>query len=185
MTKTAGRKGAAWPPNNSSAELPFELSIGYQIRSTHRALQRLLQLRIAPYGVTLGAWYFLRALWDQDGLTQRELADRSGTREPTALAAIKAMEMRGLVKRARSKEDRRKIHIWLTPKGKNIKRLLIPLAREVVAIAATDIDANDVRRLLKMLGEIQGSVNAAIDQAQAVASGDRGGRSREVRRAQS
>jgi DNA-binding MarR family transcriptional regulator len=167
--KASRKSKSAWPPRNSSAELPFEQSIGYQIRSTHRALQRYLQLKLEPYDVTLGHWYFLRALWHEDGQTQRELADRIGTREPTALIAIKSMEARGLVKRARSKLDRRKIHVWLTPKAKKLKQQLIPLARDVVATAATNLAVSDVLRLLKLLGEVQESLNAAIDKVESAA----------------
>lgn len=156
----------AWPPKNASGELPFEESIGYQVRATHRALQRYLQLMIEPYDIASGSWYFLRVLWDEDGLTQRELADRIGIREPTALIAIKDMESRGLVKRVRSKSDRRKIHVWLTPKGRALKRQLIPLARHVVATAAGDLRIAEVRRFLGLLGKMQKSLNVAIAEAE-------------------
>ena len=43
------------------AALPLERSVGYQVRMTHRALQRYLQIKIKPHGVTLGTWYFLRS----------------------------------------------------------------------------------------------------------------------------
>lgn len=71
--------------DSGEINLPFDLSIGYQIRLTHRLMQKLLQLKIEQFGVTLGMWYFLRVLWDQDGLTQKELSDLVGTMEPTAL----------------------------------------------------------------------------------------------------
>ncbi|MGN6747326.1 MAG: hypothetical protein ACTHJS_01905, partial [Xanthobacteraceae bacterium] len=54
--------------------LPPRLSSGYLVRDAHRAFQRLLERRIAPYGVTRGQWYFLRVLWTADGLSQRELS---------------------------------------------------------------------------------------------------------------
>src|SRR3954449_1911246 len=85
---------------------PFDVSVGYQIRATHRALQRFLQLKIEPYEITLGMWYFLRALWHEDGLTQRELSRRVGTMEPTTLSAILNMERCGLVRRVGNKKDR-------------------------------------------------------------------------------
>jgi MarR family transcriptional regulator, organic hydroperoxide resistance regulator len=164
--KKAGTGRGAWPPNNASGELPFEESIGYQVRATHRALQRYLQLMIGPYDIASGSWYFLRVLWAEDGLTQRELADRIGIREPTALIAIKDMESRGLVKRSRSRADRRKIHVWLTPKGKALKRQLIPLARDVVATAASNLTITEVRRFLASLAQMQKSLNAAIAAAE-------------------
>src|ERR671912_2557274 len=76
----------------TSVAFPLEASIGYQLRATNRLIQRLLQSRIAPYGVTLGMWYFLRALWEEDGLTQSELSQRVGTMDPTTLSAIAGME---------------------------------------------------------------------------------------------
>ena len=85
-------------------DFPLQESVGYQIRATHRLLQRYLQMKIEPYDVTLGMWYFLRALWNEDGLTQRELSNRIGTMEPTTLSAIQIMERRGLVTRVRRKQ---------------------------------------------------------------------------------
>jgi hypothetical protein len=90
--------------DRTQADFPVTVSVGYQIRATHRALQRFLLLKIEPHGVTLGMWYFLRALWTEDGLTQRELSRRVGTMEPTTLSAIVKMERIGLVKRSRNKK---------------------------------------------------------------------------------
>ena len=45
--------------DSGEINLPFDLSIGYQIRLTHRLMQKLLQLKIEQFGVTLGMWYFL------------------------------------------------------------------------------------------------------------------------------
>ena len=99
---------------------PLEASVGYQVRMVYRAMQRLLQSRIEPHGVTLGMWYYLRALWSEDGLTQSELSRRIGTMEPTTRGAIQAMERSTLVKRVRSKDDRRKVHIRLPKKGRDL-----------------------------------------------------------------
>src|SRR5262245_2034298 len=58
----------------TSGDFPLDLSVGYQVRTTHRTLQRYLQSKIEPHGVTLGMWYFLRVLWQQDGVTQSDLS---------------------------------------------------------------------------------------------------------------
>lgn len=141
-----------------SVNFPFEMSVGYQIRMTHRALQRYLQTKIEPYGVTLGMWYFLRALWQEDGLTQRELSRRIGTMEPTTLSAIQAMERVGLVKRVRNKADKRKLHIHLTGKGRELKSDLLPLAIDVVGQATRNMSPRETTVLLQMLGKIQSNL---------------------------
>ncbi len=140
---------------SSRADLPFDASVGYQVRMTHRALQRYLQSKIEPYGVTLGMWYLLRAMWSEDGLTQRELSRRIGLMEPTTLAAIVSMEKIGLVKRVRNRTDRRKINIFLTRKGRELRTELLPLAVQVVGDAVHGFSAREVGTLLKLLKGIQ------------------------------
>jgi len=164
------RTGTIVKSGSREIDFPFSESVGYQIRTTHRALQRFLQLKIEPYGVTLGTWYFLRALWNEDGLTQRELSRRVGTMEPTTLSAILSMEKRGLVRRVRNKKDRRKLHVYLTPKARKIRNDLMPLAKEVVATAVQGLSTNEVRQLLASLAEIQKNLSATISQLDEISS---------------
>jgi MarR family transcriptional regulator, organic hydroperoxide resistance regulator len=155
----SGRHGKA---GAGDLDFPLEQSVGYQIRVTHRALQRFLQLKIEPHGVTLGMWYFLRALWHEDGLNQRELSRRVGTMEPTTLSAILNMERKGLVRRVRNTKDRRKWHVHLTAKGRALKEELIPLAREVVDTAVLGLSRSEIRQLLEALAEVQKNLHATL-----------------------
>lgn len=145
--------------------LPFDRSVGYQIRLTHRLVQRYLQQKIGPYGVTLGMWYFLRALWHEDGLTQRELSIVVGTMEPTTLNAIKSMETLGVVRRVRNTEDRRKINIYLTPRGRKLESELMPLAQEVVEKAVEGFAPSEIDAFLGMLSRIQANVLSRTEEA--------------------
>jgi len=133
------------------APLRLEDSLGFQIRDLNRALQRSLHLRIQPGGVTLGAWYFLRVLWEEDRLTQRELATRTGMQEPTAVIALRGMEQAGWITRARSTEDRRKVHIELTPSGHALREAMLPAAHAVIAQASEGMTAEEVETLIRLL----------------------------------
>jgi DNA-binding MarR family transcriptional regulator len=121
--KRKARKG------NGTADFPPFESAGHLVRDAHRMFQQVLERRIAPYGVTRGQWYFLRALWVEDGLSQRELSNRVGMMEPTTVIALQSMEKAGLVRRERSVKDKRKAHVWLTPKAQKLKHTLLPVAR--------------------------------------------------------
>jgi DNA-binding MarR family transcriptional regulator len=151
-------------------DFPFAESVGYQIRAAHRALQRFLQLKIEPHGVTPGMWYFLRALWHEDGLTQRELSRRVATMEPTTLSAILNMEKKGLIRRVQNKKDRRKWHVHLTPKGRALKTELIPLAREVVATAVQSLSRKETKQLLEGLAEVQKNLHATVSKLDEIGS---------------
>jgi DNA-binding MarR family transcriptional regulator len=124
--------------------LPPARSAGYLVRDAHRAFQRVLERRIARFGVTRGQWYFLRVLWIEDGLTQRELSARVGMMEPTTVIALKGMEQAGLVRRERSRADARRAHVWLTPRGRRLERELLPVARAIVRSAEKGIPRRDI-----------------------------------------
>jgi DNA-binding MarR family transcriptional regulator len=154
QVKALGRRRRRRPPL-PAFDLPLEKSVGYQVRMTHRALQRYLQARIGPHGVTLGMWYFLRILWREDGLSQRELSNRIGIREPTTLIAITAMQRLGFVARGRDRSDRRKRIVSLTPAGRRLEAELLPIAAEVVNTAVAGFSKRDIARLLELLAAIQ------------------------------
>ena len=103
----------------------FASSTGYQIRKTQRMQERFLQELIAPHNIQVGMWYFLRVLWFEDEITQRELSRRVGASEPTTLEQLKKMQQRGLISRLKSKTDRRELRVVLTPEGRALKNVLL------------------------------------------------------------
>lgn len=145
--------------------LPFPESIGYQIRTTHRVIQRYLQAKIEPHGVTLGMWYFLRVLWNEEGLTQRELSGIVGTMEPTTLSALRAMERSGFIRRQRSRDDGRKINIYLTDKGRALEKKLLPIAKQVLNDAGKGMTEAGRRSLLRSLAKIQHNIQTSASDA--------------------
>ena len=110
-------------------EFPLEQSVGYLIRAAHRRFIQDLQTYIVPQGITVGMWYFLRALWQEDGLTQRELSERVGSMGPTTAEQLDNMEKRGYIQRRRSVDDRRKIHVHLTPLARRVQAELLSYAK--------------------------------------------------------
>lgn len=161
--KTPGHASRARVSIARPVRLSFDSSVGYQMRLTHRVIQRLLQLRIAPYGVQLGMWYFLRVLWDEDGLTQRELSYRIGIMEPTTLHTLATMERSGLIARVRNVTDRRKINVFLTQKGRKLEGILLPIAADVVKEITRGFSEQDVRQFLGFLRKIQQNVRVPLE----------------------
>jgi DNA-binding MarR family transcriptional regulator len=126
-------------------------SLGYLVRDANRAFQRLLERRIAPHGVTRGQWYFLRVLWEQDGLSQRELSTRVGMMEPTTVIALRGMEKAGLIRRARSADDRRVTLVRLTPKARRLRNRLLQLSQGVNEQGAEGIEAAELDRFRRVI----------------------------------
>ncbi|MCG7359701.1 MarR family transcriptional regulator [Roseomonas sp. ACRSG] len=131
--------------------LPFDQSVGFLVRDLNRAIQRHLQARLQEYDVALGAWYFLRVLWEEDGLTQRDLARRVGMMEPTAVAALRGMETQGWIRRVRSETDKRKVFLFLTQAGHELREQLVPEAHAVNLAAVGNMTEDEARMFRALL----------------------------------
>jgi MarR family transcriptional regulator, organic hydroperoxide resistance regulator len=156
-----------------SAELPDlrHERLAHLVRQAARGFVRSLQYRLAGQDITFGQWVFLRILWQRDGLTQRELSDAAGLVEPTAHSALTRLERLGLVNRRNLPGNRRKLHVFLTPAGKALRRQLEPLAEEVNAVAVSGIAERDVEAVRRTLIAI--IANLAEDEARSLAKGRR------------
>jgi DNA-binding MarR family transcriptional regulator len=64
--------------------------------------------------------------------------------EPTTFSALKAMERLGYIRRRQRGNDRKKVFILLTPKGRRLRDRLVPLAEEVNAIAVRGMRKADI-----------------------------------------
>src|SRR6202521_6180367 len=129
--------------------------MAHLVKDATRALVRSLQTRLAKHEVSFGHWTFLRILWERDGLTQRELSREAGVMEPTTFAALRAMESRGYTVRRQLAGNQRKVHIFLTARGRALKRTLVPLAEAVTRVAVRAVTSADIaatrRTLMTML----------------------------------
>src|SRR5258708_11685480 len=101
-------------------------------------------MRLTAHAVSYGHWTFLRVLWESEGLTQRQLSDQAGVMEPTTFSALNAMEQRGYVMRRPNPKSRKEVHVYLTPKGRALKRKLVPVAEEVNEVALQGVAAADI-----------------------------------------
>lgn len=130
------------------------LSIGYLTRYAHRTFVKALADKLELHGILSGQWSVLRVLWDIEGLTQVELADRMRVEKASLTGVLEGMERRGLILRARNVEDRRKINITLTAQGRRLKSQLLPHAVKINRKATrgmTESETLELRRLLAKL----------------------------------
>lgn len=137
-----------------SADIGLFNSIPALMRQVHRGLSRGMEQRTARYGISIGTWYFLRVLWQDDGLTQSELSDRIGIVGPTTVMAINRMVRDGLAVRSTDPDDRRKGRIYLTGRAKRLKKKLLNEASNFVDQALASIPERDIRQLRMTLRRI-------------------------------
>lgn len=137
-------------------------SLGFQVRRCHRAFDRLLNAYLTREGLTSGFWYFLRALWQQNGATQKQLSQLNNVTEPTTVTTLNAMARLGLVRRERNAGDRRKINVFLTPRAEALRDELMPIAFRINDVAGAGIPAEDLATTLRVLDRMSANLAAAL-----------------------
>ena len=138
-----------------------EDTIGFLLWDANRAMNREFSDRITRHGVSLGLWPFLRALWEGDGITQRELSEKVRMKGPTTVAALNKLEDRGLVRREGDKKDARKINVFLTPDGRKVYRKVIPEVEAVNTQCLTDLSEEEQAEFKNMIRRIRNNITAA------------------------
>ncbi len=81
---------------------------------------------VSMQSLTISQFGVLEALMHLGPLCQNELGSKILKSNSNMTTVIDNLEKRGLVKRQRSREDRRMIEVFLTPTGKNLIESLFP-----------------------------------------------------------
>ncbi len=126
-------------------------SLGYLCRINFRVFSRMLEGYTLPHGVSAGQWRFLRVLWEQDGISQRELSERVGTREPTTVRAVRGMVGAGLIERRPCSRDKRKYFIDLTQRGRELRAELMHMVVAVNERALQGISDQEIATTRRVL----------------------------------
>ena len=102
---------------------------------------------MSRHGVRVGQNMVLEVLWETDGLTPGELADRLHVATPTIVKSATRMEASGLLIRRRDPADARLVRLYLTEQARSI-RTAIETEREALAQRATAALTESERRAL-------------------------------------
>ncbi|ODP38131.1 MarR family transcriptional regulator [Sphingomonas turrisvirgatae] len=137
-----------------SEKLPPDRSLGRQVRACHRGFDRLLNARLSSHKLKTGYWYYLRALWSEDGVTQKRLSDLTNVTETTTVSLINGMIEAGLVTRTRDTVDRRKFAVNLTEEGRALEGELMHHAIEINEVAARGIAKRELETCLSVLARM-------------------------------
>jgi DNA-binding MarR family transcriptional regulator len=117
--------------------------MGYRIKLLSQLLSRKFNEKLEPFGLTSFHWLVLCCLWREDGLPTSSIGDKLKQVGGTLTGVLDRMEERGLVRRERDAHDRRIWRIWLTNAGKELERVLPPIAAEMRDEAMQGISATD------------------------------------------
>jgi len=139
---------------------PLENSLGFQIYKTALALKGNLQRMLRDEGVevTPEQWGVLMRLWETEGLTQNEIAERTFKDKANITRMIDALEKKGLVSRESDADDRRRYRIFLTDEARGLKSKMLEAGMKALRRATRGISDSEMETTKSVVKKIYGNI---------------------------
>jgi DNA-binding MarR family transcriptional regulator len=134
--------------------MSFEDSLGFIIGKTNARLKNNLNNAFKPFNVTVEQWAILNRLWEEDGISQKALAEKSRKDQATITRILDKLEKRGLIRRDTDREDRRAFLVNLTAEGWELRRPLQEIAARNAAHSFQNLSPAEQDLLKKLLNKI-------------------------------
>lgn len=126
-------------------------SIGFLLSKAYQRAWGIMREEIEPYDLTPPQFGLLAFLWQQDGLSQKELSDKGQIDRTTIGGLIDRLERLGLVERRQHPQDRRAYKIHLTQRGRELEGPLTDCADRTLTKFTKGLNEQEVSELRRML----------------------------------
>ncbi len=146
--------------NQLQAKRPARQSVGYLMRYGYRAFAKAISAELHPFQISSGQWSVLRVLWEEEGLSQVELAERMRVEKASLTGVLDTMDKHGLIARARNTRDRRKVNIHLTARARKLKDKLLPFGTLINKRATKGMSQSEVETLRRLLTQVIDNLDA-------------------------
>lgn len=133
-----------------------EKSIGFLLAKAYQRAFAVFREELEEFDLTPPQYAILAFLWQQDGLTQVELSEKSQVDRTTLGGLIDRLEKSGLVERHTHPHDRRAYQIKLTPQGRSLEIQLKECSKKALAKLTSGLSNKDIAELGRILEILRG-----------------------------
>jgi len=105
----------------SPSSLLLDQQLCFALYAASRSVTATYRPLLEALGLTYPQYLTMLVLWEQDGLTVRELGQRLQLDSGTLTPLLKRLQQAGLVSRQRRRSDEREVEIRLTNEGRALQ----------------------------------------------------------------
>ena len=131
-------------------------SLGFLVNRAGKMMANTIQAKMREKGLDLAHEHMglLFMVWREDGINQKELVGNLYKDKSTITRGLIALEKHNLIVRITDEKDKRNKRIFLTSKGKLLKKEIQPLMKFVNESAAENISSKELKNCKKVLIQI-------------------------------
>jgi DNA-binding MarR family transcriptional regulator len=146
-----------------AATYKTQKAIGYLVKRTHSMMLDIMEPVFAERGFTFIQYVIMSWLRDGIVVSPKEFCAQYRHDSGALTRVIDQLAERGLIERARSDRDRRKVDLQLTEAGRATIESLIPLVVERLNIALEDFSAEEVQELQRLLLKLNSKLQSSLE----------------------
>lgn len=143
--------------------LQLDRQLCFALYSSSLAMTRIYKPLLAPLGLTYPQYLVMLVLWEIDGLSVSQLGQRLSLDSGTLTPLLKRLETLGHIDRRRASDDERRVDIFLTPRGRQLRELALDIPSQLACASACELD--EVIALTQRLTQLRQQLNGAADAA--------------------
>ena len=128
-----------------------KIQLGLLLSMIHRTRMMFLNDKMGNMDITAGQFPFIAVLFNEEGITQEELADHFHIDKGTVARALRKLEDKEYLFRKVDELNRRRYLIYLTEKGKNAVPTLIDIEKEWENSMCSNFSEGEYNNLLDIL----------------------------------
>lgn len=129
-------------------------SLGFLVYRAALLMKQELARQFGPHDLTPEQWAVLVRLWEEEGLTQRQVADRTFKDQGNVTRIVRRLESKGLLNRTVCTDDGRCFRLHLTAEARALMPELIPRALRSVDRAVAGIDEAELHVAKAVLARV-------------------------------
>ncbi|KPV59545.1 MULTISPECIES: MarR family winged helix-turn-helix transcriptional regulator [Paenibacillus] len=138
--------------------MELEKYIGVIVHRADLKLNNYYQKVVNPFDITVDQWEILVILWEKEGITQKELAERLYKDQTNIARMLFKLEKKGFVHRVTHETDRRSLRVYLTPKGREIKEDILAPSIEAYKKTVEGLSEEEVETFRRILAVMYNNV---------------------------
>ena len=133
-------------------------SFGWLVNVVANKASKDFDVELKKYGLTIALWPTLMCPWEEEGLTQRDIAAKSKVENSTTTRTLDKLEKLDLVERRADPNSRRSFRIYLTEKGKELEKDIIPVPARVNKELMSALDADEQQQMIGLLKKMVAAI---------------------------
>ncbi len=130
----------------------------------HMAFKRNMEANLKKYGLHSGNPKFMLYIADNEGCSQKDLAETFYLETCTLSSVLANMEERGFIERKKSEKDKRSYCIYTTPKGRQLLEPVRNQFEKAIGIAFSGFSSKETAMLYDFLDRIANNLKEANTQ---------------------